>query len=73
MKETEFHVGCGLCGIYAGTLKTDTQWAKKSNVTDEALCAVADYLLAYGSEGIKFSLDGKKYKLCLVDITGETE
>lgn len=72
MKETEFHVGCGLCGIYAGTLKTETQWAKKSDVTNEALCAVADYLLANG-KGIKFSLDGKNYKLCVVEITGETE
>ena len=36
----EYHVGCGLAGIYAGTLKNNNEWKNKSDVTDEALCAV---------------------------------
>ena len=42
----EYHVGCGLAGIYAGTLKKNgIEWLNKSVVTDEAIGAVADYLL----------------------------
>lgn len=41
----EYHVGCGLAGIYAGTVnKGGETWRNKSNVTDEALAAVATYL-----------------------------
>lgn len=42
----EYHVGTGLFGIYAGTLnpKGDT-WRNKSEVTREALCAAARYLM----------------------------
>ena len=42
----DYHVGAGLFGIYAGTLnpKGDT-WRNKSEVTREALCAAAQYLL----------------------------
>jgi len=40
----EYHVGCGLAGIYAGTLKKNKQeWMNKSDVTDEAIDAVRDY------------------------------
>ena len=44
-KEPEYHVGCGLFGIYAGTLmkpKKDgvIMWRKKSDVTEEAIHAV---------------------------------
>ena len=41
----EYHVGAGLFGIYAGTLnpKGDT-WRNKSEVTREAMGAVAQYL-----------------------------
>lgn len=47
-KEPEYHVGCGLFGIYAGTLmkpKKDgmIMWRKKSDVTEEAIHAVMQY------------------------------
>lgn len=33
----EYHVGCGIAGIYAGTLnKQGTEWLNKSEVTEEA-------------------------------------
>ena len=43
----EYHVGCGAFGIYAGTLnnKNKTLWQNKSEVTNEAILAVAQYLL----------------------------
>lgn len=43
---TEYHVGCGITGIFAGTLnkKGDT-WVNKSDVTDEAMGAVGQFLL----------------------------
>ncbi len=32
----EYHVGCGLFGIYAGRLNKDkNMWVSKSDVTDE--------------------------------------
>lgn len=42
----EYHVGCGAFGIYAGTLnsKNKTLWQNKTECTDEALCAVRDYI-----------------------------
>lgn len=43
----EYHVGCGAFGIYAGTLnsKNKNLWQNKTECTDEALCAVRDYLI----------------------------
>ena len=50
----EYHVGCGAFGIYAGTLMPNkTMWRNKTDVTDEALCAVRDYLMG------EFIKDGK--------------
>ena len=48
-KTPEYHVGCGFAGIYAGTLMPKREgkpqmWRSKSDVTDEALVAVRDYL-----------------------------
>lgn len=41
---TEYHVGCGMAGIYAGTLnKQGTEWLNKSDVTEEARQAVIQY------------------------------
>lgn len=41
----EYHVSAGLFGIYAGKInKKSDKWLEKSEVTDEALCAVRDYL-----------------------------
>lgn len=48
---TEYHIFAGLFGrIYAGTLtpKKDGKpqmWRNKSDVTEEALCAVRDYMV----------------------------
>ena len=40
----EYHVACGLAGIYAGTLnKQGTEWLNKSEVTEEARKAVIQY------------------------------
>lgn len=42
----EYHVACGLAGIYAGTFrknKTD-EWLNKSDVTNEAINAVVNYM-----------------------------
>lgn len=43
----EYHVGCGAFGIYAGTLnhKNKYMWQNKSEVTDEAIGAVRDYMV----------------------------
>ncbi len=47
----DYHVGCGLAGIYAGTIKKPGEWKSKSDVTDEALRAVAEYMLGLIKEG----------------------
>ena len=46
----DYHISAGLFGIYAGTLmpKKDgkpQEWRNKSDVTDEAICAVRDYMV----------------------------
>lgn len=62
----EYHVGCGAFGIYAGTLNSRNKnlWQNKSQVTDEAVCAVAQYLLQE-DKSLLFSRNGKKYRLCV--------
>ena len=47
MKMAEYHVGCGAFGIYAGTLnsRNKNMWQNKTECTDEAICAVRDYLV----------------------------
>lgn len=45
----EYHVGCGLAGIYAGTLNPKTKdgyqtWKDKSVITEEAISAVTQHL-----------------------------
>ena len=58
-----YHVGCGAFAIYAGTLnkKGDT-WKEKTNVTNEALSAVAQYLLMEDKE-YRFNLEDGEYVL----------
>lgn len=47
----EYHVGWGLAGIYAGTLKPNkntnepTEWKNKTLVTDEAVETVRDWMV----------------------------
>lgn len=47
MEMAEYHVGCGAFGIYAGTLNSRNKslWKNKTECTDEALCAVRDYMV----------------------------
>ena len=49
----EYHVGCGLTGIYAGTLNPfyNNEWQSKSKVTDEAIKAVATWMFIHIPEG----------------------
>ena len=42
---TKYHVGAGIAGIYAGTLKNDSEWKDKTECTDEAINAVRDYMV----------------------------
>lgn len=44
----EYHVGCGAFGIYAGTLnsRNKNMWQNKTECTDEAICAVRDYMVS---------------------------
>ncbi len=43
----EYHVGCGAFAIYAGILngRNKNMWQNKTECTDEALCAVRDYMV----------------------------
>lgn len=60
---SEYHVGCGILGIYAGRLnKSKTLWLNKSDVTDEAISAVALYLLTEEKEMI-FKFNNEEYVL----------
>ena len=65
----EYHVGCGAFAIYAGTLngRNKNLWQNKSEVTDEATAAVAQYLLQE-NKTMRFEYKGKKYKLCVVEV-----
>lgn len=68
----EYHVGCGAFAIYAGTLnsKNKTLWQNKSEVTNEAVSAVAQYLLQEDIS-MKFKYKGKWYKICVVEERGQ--
>lgn len=60
----EYHVGCGAFGIYAGTLnsKNKSLWQNKSEVTKEAVSAVAQYLLQE-DKSLLFDYQGCRYML----------
>ena len=61
----EYHVGCGMTKIYAGTLnKQGNLWTRKSDVTDEAISAVAQFLLEH-EEAMNFNYRGKRYRLAV--------
>ncbi len=69
----EYHVGCGFAGIYAGILKKNgEEWLHKSNVTEDAINAVRDYLFLQKRAddnmfGYEWTLkDGRKLKLTIV-------
>lgn len=59
----EYHVGCGVFGIYAGTLnKKGDMWLHKSEVTNEAVAAVAEYLVM-NEKYMTFDYKGERYIL----------
>ena len=63
-----YHVGCGLTGIYAGTLKKNgEEWQNKTEVTHEALCAVAQYLLFQEKE-FRFQHKDKQYVMRIEEM-----
>lgn len=70
----EYHVGCGAFAIYAGTLNSRNKnlWQNKTEVTDEATSAVAQYLIQE-NKSMRFEYKGKKYKLCVVEMEKEEE
>lgn len=64
----EYHVGCGAFGIYAGTLKPNgIEWRNKSDVTDEAISAAAQYLLQH-DESMTFTYKDKLYRLGAIEV-----
>lgn len=64
----EYHVGCGAFGIYAGTLKPNgEEWRNRSDVTDEALSATAQYLLQH-NESKLFIYKDKLYRLGAIEV-----
>lgn len=64
----EYHVGCGAFSIYAGTLKPNgIEWRNKSDVTDEAISAAAQYLLQH-DESMEFTYKDKRYRLGVIEV-----
>lgn len=69
----EYHVGCGITAIFAGTLnKKGGMWVNKSDVTDEAFSAVAQYCLEH-KVAMNFDYKGKRYRLAVTEIEEESE
>lgn len=58
----EYHVGCGAFGIYAGTLEPRNKnlGRNKSDVTDEVMCAAAQYLIL-NDQMFRFKYKDKQY------------
>lgn len=74
-KVAEYHVGCGAFGIYAGTLepRNKTLWKNKSDVTHEALSAVAQHLL-FNDKEFRFQHKGQWYAMRVEEFEeGEQE
>ena len=76
----DYHVGCGIAGIYAGTVKKNgIEWQNKSCVTDEAIDAVRDWFVSNihdrtGFYGFSWKLkDGRIVKLIAKIKEGEQE
>lgn len=56
----EYHVGCGLAAIYAGTVKKNGyEWQNKTECTDEAINAVRDYMVEECLGGMSCKKDTK--------------
>ena len=64
----KYHVGGGMFSIYAGILKKNgIEWLHKNDVKDEALSAVAQYLLINGKE-FRFQVNGVEYALKIEEV-----
>lgn len=63
----EYHVGCGLSAIYAGTILKPGVWKNKTPVTDEAISAAAQWLLE-NQEAFVFTMNGKKYRMEVEEV-----
>ena len=70
---TQYHVGCGITAIWAGTLNAKgDKWRNKSDSTIECLSASAQYLMQQGVQ-FGFKYHGKKYNLTVIEAEGETD
>lgn len=63
----KYHVGCGLSAIYAGTSSKPGVWKDKTPVTDEAILAVAQWLLKE-KMSIVYSENGKHYRMEINEV-----
>ena len=69
----EYHVGCGITAIWAGTLnKKGDMWLHKSDVTNEAFSAVAQYCVEQ-NEAMNFDYNGKRYRLEVTEVKSKSE
>ena len=69
----EYHVGCGIARIYAGTInETGLWWVNKSDVTEEVLNAAAQFLLE-NKASMEFDYDNKRYRLAVTQAEMETD
>ena len=67
---SEFKIGCSplTSEIFAGNVLKNGMWgAKKHNVTETAVGAVAQHLLQKDEE-MQFDYEGKKYALRVVEL-----
>lgn len=63
----KYSIGCGLAGIYAGVLKPNgEEWKEKTDVTKDALAAVAQHLIDFNTE-FRFTYKGKNMVLKVVE------
>lgn len=69
----KYHVGCGIAGIYAGTVnKKGDEWINKSDVTQEAIKAVMAHMYFEIPEGEKaYALATKMHNGDYVRLTIE--
>ena len=64
----EYHVGCGLAGIYAGRLKKNGyEWIDKSDVTKEVMQCAFDYLYT-NEKAVTATINGKKYIMSVLPM-----
>lgn len=63
-----YHVGAGIAGVYAGKLKKNgEEWADKSEVTDEVMSAVAQYLM-FDNKRFHFQYSDKWYVMKIEEV-----